>query len=423
MSVDLPLLNNVDVLDGGQDRVGIRQITFFRNVRYPPEEFTIPILRASQATPIDGAQKSNPTPGRRYLFARFWRSASRFWTGRSAIGAWSLTAFLMLIVLLQLLVQYLLNLWNRHFFDALQTRDVAMLWVQVELLVPLAAASVLIAVTSVWARMTTQRKWREFLLRHVANHWLSQERFRRIDYTAAGAENPEYRISENIRIATDSPIDLIMALLSSALTAAIFLSILWGIGGTLSFDAFGRVWSIPGYLVIGVIVYSTVFSGLMMLVGRNLSPVIEHQLQAEADFRSAAHALRQENGDETQQSHTEEREIFWKAMHVVLQRWRNLLWELMRTTLVSQSNFLLAPIVAWLLCAPKFVAGTMSLGELTQAAAAFVTVQSAFNWLVDNYARLADWQASVHRVATFLLALDTYSDPESSPGRVEAAQY
>lgn len=391
-------------------------------MRFSPEEFAIPIARVSRATPINGLPKSNVAPERRYLFARFWRSASRFWAGRSAVGAWSLTAFLVLIVFLQLLVQYLLNLWNRHFFDALQARDVATLWMQVELLVPLATGSVLIAVTSVWARMTTQRKWREFLLRHVANYWLSQKRFRRLDYTAPGVENPEYRISENVRIATDSPIDLVMALLSSALTAAVFLSILWGIGGTLNFEAFGGVWSIPGYLVVGVIVYSTVFSGLMMLVGRNLSPVIERQLQAEAELRAAADALRQENGDETQQSDAEKRGTFWKAMHVVLQRWRNLLRELMRTTLVSQSNFLLAPIVAWLLCAPKFVAGTMSLGELTQAAAAFVTVQSAFNWLVDNYSRLADWQASVHRVATFLLALDALGDPESSPRRVEATR-
>ncbi|YBW41340.1 SbmA/BacA-like family transporter (plasmid) [Nitrobacter sp. TKz-YC01] len=392
------------------------------NVRFSLEELAIPIVRANRATPMNGLSTSSVAPGWRNVFARFWRSASRFWTGRSAVEAWSLTAFLMIVVLLQLLVQYLLNLWNRHFFDSLQTRDVAALWMQVELLVPLAAGSVLIAVTSVWARMTTQRKWREFLLRHVADYWLSQERFRRLDYTAAGVENPEYRISENVRIATDSPIDLIMALLSSVLTAAVFLSILWDVGGTLNFEAFGGVWSIPGYLVIGVIVYSMVFSGLMMLVGRNLSPVIERQLQAEAELRAAADALRQENGDEAQQSDAEKRGTFWKATHVVLQRWRNLLWELMRTTLVSQGNFLLAPIVAWLLCAPKFVAGTMSLGELTQAAAAFVTVQSAFNWLVDNYSRLADWQASVHRVATFLLALDALGDPESLSEQVEAAR-
>ena len=48
----------------------------------------------------------------------------------------------------------------------------------------------------------------------------------------------------------------------------------------------------------------------------------------------------------------------------------------------------------------------MSLGEMIQAAAAFVIVQGAFNWLVDNYARVADWLSSVHRVVLLLDWLD-----------------
>jgi putative ATP-binding cassette transporter len=59
----------------------------------------------------------------------------------------------------------------------------------------------------------------------------------------------------------------------------------------------------------------------------------------------------------------------------------------------------------------------MSLGELTQAAAAFVVLQGAFNWLVDNYQRVADWRASAHRVATLLIAIDELEAkerPESS---------
>ena len=36
----------------------------------------------------------------------------------------------------------------------------------------------------------------------------------------------------------------------------------------------------------------------------------------------------------------------------------------------------------------------MTLGEVMQAVSAFVIVQSAFNWLVDNYPRLADWAAA-----------------------------
>jgi putative ATP-binding cassette transporter len=73
---------------------------------------------------------------------------------------------------------------------------------------------------------------------------------------------------------------------------------------------------------------------------------------------------------------------------------------------VTHGNVLLAPVVAWFLCVPKYLSGDMSLGELTQSAAAFVTVQGAFNWLVDNFQRLADWRSSAHRIASLLVALD-----------------
>jgi hypothetical protein len=63
----------------------------------------------------------------------------------------------------------------------------------------------------------------------------------------------------------------------------------------------------------------------------------------------------------------------------------------MRTTLVSHGNTLLAPLVRLILCVPRYVDDTMLLGEVTQSAAAFVAVQGAFNWLVNNYPRLAEW--------------------------------
>jgi len=73
---------------------------------------------------------------------------------------------------------------------------------------------------------------------------------------------------------------------------------------------------------------------------------------------------------------------------------RALMMQYIRTTVVSQSSTGFASIVPILLCAPKYVGGTMTLGEVMQAASAFVIVQVAFSWLVDNYPRLADWTAS-----------------------------
>jgi ABC-type uncharacterized transport system fused permease/ATPase subunit len=98
----------------------------------------------------------------RQLLARFWQSASQFWREKRA-GVVALAAFLVGIVLLQLLLQVLINLWNRNFFDALERRDAAAIWAQAELFVVLAAASIVLAATSVWGRMTAQRSWREAL--------------------------------------------------------------------------------------------------------------------------------------------------------------------------------------------------------------------------------------------------------------------
>jgi ABC-type uncharacterized transport system fused permease/ATPase subunit len=70
-------------------------------------------------------------------------------------------------------------------------------------------------------------------------------------------------------------------------------------------------------------------------------------------------------------------------------------------------------VFGWFLCVPKYLAGSMTLGELTQASAAFVAVQVAFNWLVDNYQRLSEWRSATDRVAVLLLALDRVKQSES----------
>jgi ABC-type uncharacterized transport system fused permease/ATPase subunit len=72
---------------------------------------------------------------------------------------------------------------------------------------------------------------------------------------------------------------------------------------------------------------------------------------------------------------------------------------------------LLAPAIGLLLCVPKYLAGDMTLGEVTQAAAAFATVQSALNWAVDNFQRMSDWRSSATRIAVLLLAIDDLKMP------------
>ena len=66
----------------------------------------------------------------------------------------------------------------------------------------------------------------------------------------------------------------------------------------------------------------------------------------------------------------------------------------------------------------------MTLGQVMQAVSAFVIVQVAFNWLVDNYPRLADWTASASRVASLLVSLDRLerAEREGTTGRIVRKQ-
>jgi putative ATP-binding cassette transporter len=75
-------------------------------------------------------------------------------------------------------------------------------------------------------------------------------------------------------------------------------------------------------------------------------------------------------------------------------------------TVVSQTNILVGPSIALLLCAPKYIGGTMTLGAMVQAAAAFAVVQGAFSWVAESFGRLAEWAASARRVGSLLHSLD-----------------
>lgn len=340
-------------------------------------------------------------------WSRFWLTARQFWRGLSAWRVWLLCAVLVIIVVLQLYVQFRFNYWNRDFFDALESRDPARLRHQALLLVPLSAVSIVLAVTSVWGRMTMQRNWREWLTRKVIDYWVEDERYARLAAVPGEQTIPEYRIAQDIRIATDAPVDFALGVLSSLLTAIIFAQVLWQVGGPISFTWWDHQIRIPGYLVISVAVYSSLVTGAMIWVGSPLTRVIQSKDQAEAELITSAHLLRDIGEGVTPKQ--QQRGVIaglWQAVQNVMKQWWRLCWQLMRTTLVSHANSLLAPVIGLVLCAPKFLGGTMTLGELTQAAAAFTLVQGSFNWLVDNYSRLADWISSLERVGSLLLSLD-----------------
>jgi len=357
---------------------------------------------------------------RQYLLAKFWDAALGFWRRGAGPTAWLLSGAIVAVTLVNVFVQYRINVWYRTMFDAVERKDMHAVVVQSLVFLPLTVANVTLAVAALQARMTTQRRWRAWLNGRVLDRWLEKGRHYQLNLVAGDHRNPEYRISDDLRLAVDAPVDFATGIFAAAASAITFMSVLWFIGGALTFEVAGRTIAVPGFLVIAAVLYAVIASGAMVFIGRRFVRVSEGKNQAEAEYRYGLTRLR-ENGESIALlgGEDEERTGLDAAFGRVLLRWKEVLGQWRRTTVVSQTSAAFVPVIPIILCAPKYVTGGMTLGAVMQASSAFVTVQVAFNWVVDNYPRLADWTASARRVASVLASLDRLerADREES-GRI-----
>ena len=358
---------------------------------------------------------------RQYLIARFWEAALGFWRKDGGHRGWLLTFPVIVIALVNLALQYRLNVWHRGMFDALGQRDSSGVLRQTMIFFPIIFAMVSVGAAATYAKMTLQRRWREWLNAHVLDQWLINGRYYQLNLVPGDHSNPEYRVAEDLRVSVDAPVEFTVGVFSAVASAIVFIGVLWFIGGELAIPIGNAVLRIPGFLVIAAFIYAVLASGSMIMIARGFVVVSENKNQAEADYRYVFTRLR-ENGESIAMlgGETEERAGLDEAFTNVRKRWRELMMQYIRTTVVSQASNGGAPIVPILLCAPKYVAGTMTLGEVMQAASAFMIVQVAFNWLVDNYPRLADWTASACRLASLLVSLDRLerAEREETMGRI-----
>lgn len=352
-----------------------------------------------------------------YLLTRFWISARGYWGRQGDRLAFPLSAGLLLLIVGTVGFQYGINVWNRAIFDAIEKRDGGAVHHLTAVFFPLALGSVALGVAQVFVRMSIQRRWRTWLTTSVISRWLANGRYYQLNLVGGDHKNPEYRIAEDLRVATDSPVDFVAGVVSASLSASTFIVVLWTIGGALAVTIGNATLTIPGFLVIAAILYAAIASGSITAIGRRFVQISEDKNQAEAEFRYTLTRVR-ENGESIALlgGEQEERDGIDRTFSNVLRQWARLAGQHMRTTLVSQGSSLIAPVVPLLLCAPKFLDGSMTLGQVMQAASAFTIVQSAFGWLVDNYPRLADWNACARRIASLMMSLDGLERAEQSEG-------
>ena len=170
-----------------------------------------------------------------------------------------------------------------------------------------------------------------------------------------------------MRVATEAPVEFVAGVTTAVLSAATFIAVLWSIGGALTVNLGGVAITIPGFLVIAAVVYAALASGSMVFIGRRFVGVSENKNQAEAEYRYTLTRLG-ENGESIAVlgGEEEERNTIDRSLRNVLRGWRQICFQTMRTTIVSQTSSYIAPVLPIILCAPKFLDGTMTLGQVSR---------------------------------------------------------
>ena len=349
-----------------------------------------------------------------------WRIARRlalvvggFWRGQSRRLAWSFTLGLTGFLILRLFVDVGFNQWNRWFFDAIGNRDTMEAGRAVGVFLLLVASAAAVGVGIVWTRETLQVRWREWCTGTLLDRWIGDQRFLRMTQAQNGLANPEYRISDDVRLAIEPLTDFAIGIFTALLAASIFIGVLWQVGGALTLPVGGVTVTIPAFMVIGAVVYGVSMSCLVPIVGRRLGAATAARNESEALFRARTIQLRESaESIALTRAETHERTKLAGIYAGLVGNWLAMVRQHCNVTWVMNANSALIPTVPIVMALPKYMAGGLTLGEMMQLASAFVQVQLAISWLTDNYRQVAEWFASARRVVELVDALDELDHPE-----------
>jgi len=345
--------------------------------------------------------------------------ACGYWTapGYRAV-AWLLTAGLAVLVSANVGIALWLNIWNRDFFNALEKRDLDLLfhllWVLAAIVI---SAGVGVAV-QLHIKRRLQMNWRTWLSHTTVHRWLHSGRQYQLGLLADDIDNPDGRIAEDIRVATEFAVEFATTILQAILQLVTFLGVLWVLSGNLPIRLFGAEYDIPGYMVWCAIAYALIGSLLTYALGRGLIDAGNVRQGREADFRSVLTRAREHaEGIALMRGEDDERERMRGSLFDLRTAWNRQTRGQGNLSLLTSSLAYLAPVVPLIVALPRYLAGEIQLGGLMQTAQAFSSVQWALSWLIDNFPKFAEWRASTNRVVHLHVALtDLEESVEASEG-------
>ena len=317
-----------------------------------------------------------------------------------------LLGIIILINLGQVGISVRLSFWGRDWLDAIQKKDAAEFWRQLyQIWIPLVGVLIFSNLIEFILVSMFKIRWRDWSTGRLVGRWLDGSTHYRLQFAGNGVDNPDQRIHEDVNKYINTTYSLTISMISQISTLVSFAVILWGLSEALTLP--GTDTKVPGLLFWVALAYAVIGTVVAHLIGRKLIPLNFAQEQYEANFRFSLARLREyaEPVALLSGERAEKASLAGKFRHVInnffaivgVQKWLSAF-----TQLYGSSNSVIPYVVA----APFYFAGQITLGVLNQTAGAFARVDAALSFFIDRYATLADFKAVVDRLTSFDRAID-----------------
>ncbi|HUQ53718.1 MAG TPA: SbmA/BacA-like family transporter, partial [Gammaproteobacteria bacterium] len=332
-----------------------------------------------------------------------------------------LATVLVVAILITSYGQVVLNDWNQPFYDAITRRDLNEFLYQLGVYFVIVASLLVLDVSQRWITETFKFRLREGLTRDLLKLWMAP---RRAFWLATSGNqlgvNPDQRISEDADKLCNISADLSIGLFRASVLLVSFAGVLWTISADFTFRVGGVDYAVPGFMLWAAISYAIVGSLLSYFVGRSLIRRNADRYAREADLRFALVRI-SEHVDGIALASGEADERRRVEMHIgnVMLAMRRLVRGLTNLTWVTAGFGWITGIAPILISAPLYFSGKTSFGGMMLAAAAFTQAQGSLRWFVDNFGAIADWRATLLRVANFRAALVATETQEDAGSRIE----
>jgi putative ATP-binding cassette transporter len=335
----------------------------------------------------------------------------------------TLAGVLIAVIVATAYAQIRLNAWNQPFYDALTRKDVPQFLRQLGVFALIAGVLLVLNVVQTWLNQTSRVVLRQGLVHDLFDAWLQPRRAFRLASAGPIGQNPDQRLHADAQHLTDLTTDLGIGLLQAAVLLLSFTGVLWMLSQQMLLPLGGRHVVIPGYMVWCALLYAGAAWLASWLVGRRLVTLDADRYAREAELRFGLVRVNEEiEGISIYGGEADEKQHLNGLFEPVLAVSHRIVGALTRLTWVTAGYGWFTIVAPILVVAPSYLTSEMTFGQLMVAVGAFNQVQSSLRWFVDNFSSIADWRATLLRVASFRSALLTMDSLGAGATHIEIVE-